>query len=270
MREGIADEAAADTERRRRGAYIFRTSVAAGAPHTTTARRHANGSTQETHNMPDEPLPYDPDEEDDEDEGFDDDEDEGEEDDEGGPTGEAVFVTTAIPVRIRVEPITDDRVPDGSAIAAYLDDRMIARCAMPRESIDRLLELDLFSEPLPLALLAYEEAPGLQCRLFALVPVSAIADADTADEPWKGSVPSFEDAMASSGDDDDDEEGDDDEEDETEVAPILLGNIVRFAGDRKHPEDLTAEAVDVLQKVVGGGALSDASAKAIDDLLGSL
>ena len=74
-------------------------------------------------------------------------------------------------------------------------------------------------------------------------------------------MPSFEEAI---GDDDDGEPG------ETEVAPILLGNIVRFAGDRKHPEDLTAEAVDILQKVVTGGPLTDANSKAIDDLLGSL
>jgi hypothetical protein len=200
-----------------------------------------------------------------------DDDDEDQDDDESeeeGPSGEAVFVTTATPVQIRVAPIADERVPDGSALAAYLGERMIARCAMPREAVERLMELDLFAQPLPLALLAYEEEPGLQCRLFALVPTTALADSDSDDEPWKGSVPSYEDALAAS------EEGDDDEDGEgageTEVAPILLGNIVRFAGDRKHPEDLTAEAVDILQKVIAGGPLADANAKAIDDLLGSL
>ena len=195
----------------------------------------------------------------------DDSDDEDDDDDEEGPSGEAVFVTTATPVQIRVAPIDDERVPDGSALAAYLGERMIARCAMPREAVDRLMELDLFSRPLPLALLAYEEEPGLQCRLFALVPTTALADSDSDDEPWKGSVPSYEDALAAS----EDEDGEDGEG-ETEVAPILLGNIVRFAGDRKHPEDLTAEAVDILQKVIAGGPLADANAKAIDDLLGSL
>jgi hypothetical protein len=193
------------------------------------------------------------------------------EDGEESPSGEAVFVTTATPVQIRVAPLADERVPDGSALAAYLGERMIARCAMPREAVDRLMELDLFARPLPLALLAYEEEPGLQCRLFALVPTTALADSDSDDEPWKGSVPSYEDSLAAGGgggDDDDDDAGDGGEE--TEVAPILLGNIVRFAGDRKHPEDLTAEAVDILQKVIAGGPLSDANSKAIDDLLGSL
>lgn len=195
--------------------------------------------------------------------------DEGDEEDgDETPSGEAVFVTTATPVRIRVAPLADERVPDGSALAAYLGDRMIARCAMPREAVERLMELDLFSQPLPLALLAYEEEPGLQCRLFALVPTTALADSDSDDEPWKGSVPSYEDSLAASGDDEDDDE--DDDSGETEVAPILLGNIVRFADDRKHPEDLTAEAVDILQKVIAGGPLADANSKAIDDLLGSL
>lgn len=210
---------------------------------------------------PDARLGDDASDEDDEDEEDDDTDD----DEEEGPSGEAVFVTTATPVQIRVAPLDDERVPDGSALAAYLGERMIARCAMPREAVDRLMELDLFSRPLPLALLAYEEEPGLQCRLFALVPTTALADSDSDDEPWKGSVPSYEDALAAS-EDEDGEEG----EGETEVAPILLGNIVRFAGDRKHPEDLTAEAVDILQKVIAGGPLADANAKAIDDLLGSL
>jgi DNA-binding GntR family transcriptional regulator len=51
---------------------------------------------------------------------------------------------------------------------------------------------------------------------------------------------------------------------------ILLGHIVRFAGDRKHPDDLAAEAVDILQKILTGGPLADASRKAIDDLLAVL
>ena len=51
---------------------------------------------------------------------------------------------------------------------------------------------------------------------------------------------------------------------------ILLGHIVRFAADRKHPDDLAAEAVDVLHKILTGGTLSDANSKAIDDLLDNL
>ncbi|HEU4631466.1 MAG TPA: hypothetical protein VFS08_17060 [Gemmatimonadaceae bacterium] len=197
-----------------------------------------------------------------------------------------VFVSTAVPVQISVVPLDDERAPEGSALGSYIGERLVARCAMPREAIDHLLELDLFSEPVPLALLAVEEDPGLQCRLFALVPAERITDAEHDAEPWRASVPSFEDTLADDEDEDDDdvalaaggapgEEGDEDEDDEEDddestVASILLGHIVRFDRDRKFAGDLTAEAVDVLQKIVLGGTLQDANARAVDDLLDSL
>jgi hypothetical protein len=51
---------------------------------------------------------------------------------------------------------------------------------------------------------------------------------------------------------------------------VLLGHIVRFDSDRKHTDDLAAEAVDILQKIIVGGPLDEADSKAIDDLLDSL
>jgi len=208
------------------------------------------------------------------------DEDDGDEDDGLGiPDGaqKMVFVSTAVPVRVSVAPLDDERAPEGSALGTYIGERLVARCAMPREAVERLLELDLFGEPVPLALLAVEEEPGLQCRLFALVPADRVADSDADDEPWRASVPSFEDSLEDDDEDDDAElagAGPDDEEDEEDddstVASILLGHIVRFDRDRKFADDLTAEAVDVLQKIVVGGPLLDANAKAIDDLLDSL
>ena len=179
------------------------------------------------------------------------------EESEGEPRP-AVFVTTAQPVDVRVDRLTDERAPEGTALGAFIGDRLIARSAMDAESIDRLLSLGLFDDPVPLGLFAYEEEPGLQCRLFALVRSDALREAADADEPWKASVPSFEERQ---------------EEGEGEGPPmetILLGHIVRFAGDRKHPDDLAAEAVDILQKILTGGPLADASRKAIDDLLDSL
>lgn len=184
----------------------------------------------------------------------------------------AVFVTTREPVAVSIAQLDDPRAPDSSALAAYIDGRMVARSAMPPEAISRLVELRLFDEPVPLGLFAYEEAPGLQCRLFALVPRSLLeADVHNA-EPWKESVPSYEAALGAADDDDDDdddEEGEDEEE--TPFETILLGHIVRFAKDRRHPEDLAAEAVDILQRIIHGAeSLEDADRKAIDDLLGSL
>ncbi len=191
-------------------------------------------------------------------------------DPEGRP---AVFVTTREPVPLVVTHLEDPRAPESSALAAYIDGRLVARSAMPAEAIERLIDLHLFDGPVSLGLFAYEEAPGLQCRLFALVPRSALEANAHASEPWKESVPSFEASMAEADDDDDDDDEEDDDDDE-EPAPfetILLGHIVRFDKDRRHRDDLAAEAVDILQRIIHGAeSLEDADRKAIDDLLGSL
>lgn len=183
----------------------------------------------------------------------------------------AVFVTTREAVPLVVNRLDDPRAPESSALAAYIDNRLVARSAMPAEAIQRLLDLRLFETPVSLGLFAYEESPGLQCRLFALVPRGTLESEAHAAEPWKESVPSYEDARDSADDSDDDD--DDMSLDEDETAPfetILLGHIVRFEKDRKHPDDLAAEAVDILQRVINGAPLEDADRKAIDDLLGSL
>ncbi len=193
--------------------------------------------------------------------------------DDDTPERSPVFVSTAIPIPIGVGAIDDERAPGGSVLGTYIGDRLVARCAMPREAIDQLLALKLFDEPVPLALLAVEDEPGVQARLFALVPASRLMDLseDGEDEPWRASIPSFEDSVAGldDDDDDDDDESDDDEED-AKIASILLGHIVRFDRDRMHAGDLAAEAVDILQKIVTGGVLHDADSKAVDDLLDSL
>jgi len=187
----------------------------------------------------------------------------------------AVFVATRKPVTLTVTQLDDPRAPESSALAAYIGGRLVARSAMPPEAIARLVELHLFDEPVRLGLFAYVEAPGLQCRLFALVPRTSLeANAHNA-EPWKASVPSYEAASRDIDDDDDvddtDEEGDEDQEPEVPFETVLLGHIVRFDKDRQHGENLAAEAIDILQKVIfGADALQDADQKAIDDLLGSL
>jgi hypothetical protein len=207
-----------------------------------------------------------------------DDDDEGHGPDDGSPETDgrpAVFVTTREPVAIRVSHLEDPRAPDASALAAYIGERLVARSAMTAEAIERLLELHLFDDPVPLGLFAYEAAPGLQCRLFALVPSSALEAAAHADEPWKASVPSYEAARAAAEAEEDTVDHDDDDDDDdiptVRFETILLGHIVRFARDRKHPDDLAAEAVDILQRILHGrDSLQDADRKAIDDLLGSL
>ena len=185
----------------------------------------------------------------------------------------AVFVTTTTAIPISVQRMEDARAPEGVCLGAFIGERLVARCAMPDDAIQHLLQLDLFSEPVPLGLFAYEEEPGLQCRLFALVPPDKLKDSEGGDEPWKESVPSYEQSRSTDDGEPDlseilgelDEEGDRQRRD-----TVLLGHIVRFASDRKHLDDLAAEAVDILQKIIVGGPLDDADGKAIDDLLDSL
>ena len=219
---------------------------------------------------------------DDDDDGEDDGEDDDEDDDAYGVTdsigtgdvdGEekpAVFVTTREPIALAVSRLDDPRAPESSALAAYIDGRMVARSAMPPEAIERLVDLKLFEEPVALGLFAYEEAPGLQCRLFALVPRTSLDSDAHSSEPWKASVPSYE-AMRDADDDMDDDMDDDDDDEESPYETILLGHIVRFAKDRKYPDNLAEEAVDILSRIIHGAEpLEDADRKAIDDLLGSL
>ncbi len=190
-------------------------------------------------------------------------------DGEEQPASNTVLVTTALPVLIRIAPIASERVPEGACLGSFIDDRLVARCAIPADSVQRLLALDLFAAPVPLALLAVEQPPGLQCRLCAIVPAALLSDEKGQDaEPWRTSVPNYEASVAgaagASG-----ETGDDVDEDGDMVA-VLLGNIVRFTVDRKHPDDLAREAADVLQKIVTGGRLRDADSRAVDDLLDSI
>ena len=192
-------------------------------------------------------------------------------DEAGDDERPAVFVRTNTPIPLSVQRMEDERAPEGVCLGAFIGERLVARCAMPDEAIQHLLRLDLFADPVKLGLFAYEEEPGLQCRLFALVPPDKLKDSDSADEPWKASVPSYEQSYASDdADNDPDFFGDDENGEASRLETVLLGHIVRFESDRKFTDDLAAEAVDILQKIIVGGPLDEADTKAIDDLLDSL
>jgi hypothetical protein len=50
------------------------------------------------------------------------------------------------------------------------------------------------------------------------------------------------------------------------AVPVYLGNIVRLSRDRKHPEDLAAEASDILMTVLTG-TVSEVVDRVLEDLL---
>jgi hypothetical protein len=57
------------------------------------------------------------------------------------------------------------------------------------------------------------------------------------------------------------------EAEDPEVAPVPLGNIVRYQRDRVHPESLPLETADILKKIVEGEA-AEVVDRALADLLG--
>ena len=177
------------------------------------------------------------------------------------PDAAVAFVATQDPVSVRVAEIADSRIPEGMiCMGTFLksDKKPIARSAVPHDMLSDLKAHDAFADPIRLALAAVEEEPGLQCRLFALLPAEYFQEpkSEEPEEPWAASVPRFEDHERQ-------------EIPENAVVPLLLGHIVRFKRDRKHPDDLAMEAGDVLQSILSKeSATTEVVDKLLEDLLG--
>lgn len=176
------------------------------------------------------------------------------------PEAPLALVLTDGPVSIQVRPMEDERTPEGLVcLGTWFEGRLIGRCVVPPEVAAFLKDQALLDAPVPLALAAREEPPGLQCRLFAVIdlPREAGEEGDEA-EPWADSVPSssYEQVIRAG-----EAEGD------ARQAAVLLGHIVRFAKDRKHPGDLPMEAADVLATLVAGRA-TEVVDRVLEDLLG--
>ena len=171
------------------------------------------------------------------------------------PERPVAFVSTQQSVPLQVDQVPDDRTPDGMiCMGTFFQERLIARSIVPPEALGELEAQGIFASPVRLGLAAVEQDPGLQCRLFALLPASQFEE-EESEEPWAASVPRFEDVL----------QGADEEQDA--IVPLLLGHIVRFRKDRKHPDDLAAEAADVLRAVLSEDRpLTDVVDKILEDL----
>lgn len=175
----------------------------------------------------------------------------------------AAIAATEHPVQITVGLIEDDRVPDGMVcMGCYRNGRLVARSVLPPEAWGQIDEYGVFDDPVQIVLVARAAPPGLQCQLYAMVPLPD-EDDEEGDEPWSASVPGS--SYEASVDEEDDDETED--SDEPAVAPIPLGNIVRYERDRVHPESLPLEAVDVLRRVIDGET-AEVVDRALADLLG--
>jgi hypothetical protein len=181
------------------------------------------------------------------------------------PSGEnpvptpAAIAATEEPVQLEVALVEDERVPeDMVCMGTFRNGRMVARAVLTPEAWEQIEEHGFFDEPLQVVLVARLAPPGLQCQLFAMVPLTH-EDREEGVEPWAVSVPSsaYEATV----------ESESDEEDDPQVAPIPLGNIVRFERDRVHPDSLPLETADILKKIIEGGT-SEVVDRALSDLLG--
>src|ERR687889_197883 len=184
-------------------------------------------------------------------------------DDSGSADNDAVPVRAAIaataePVQLEVSLIEDERVPaEMVCVGTYRNGRLVARSVMSPEAWEQIQAHGFFDEPLQVVLVARVAPPGLQCQLFAMVPLPE--EAEEPDEPWAASVPSssYEASVSA----------DTQEQEDPEVAPVPLGNIVRYQRDRVPPESLPLETADILKKIIEGEA-AEVVDRALADLLG--
>lgn len=183
--------------------------------------------------------------------------------DTGGPKSGSVLAATDQPVPIEVREIPDDRIPEGMrCLGTFLDGVLVARCAVPPGAADYFDRFHVFAEPRQLVLAAREEDPGLRCELYAIVPMPSTpleTEDDEPAEPWAESVPSSDYERAVS-------ESELEEDDAPTMAAVLLGQIVRFGRDRKHPGSLPLETVDILARIVSGRVVEVVD-KVLEDLL---
>jgi hypothetical protein len=181
----------------------------------------------------------------------------------GGAPTPAAIAATENPVQLTVGLVEDQRIPDGMVcMGSYRNGRLVARSVMPPEAWAQIDEYGIFDQPVQVVLVARAAPPGVQCQLYAMVPLPE--EEDEPEEPWAASVPgsSYEASVEES-----EEEEDEEEEDEPRVAPIPLGHVVRYERDRLHPDSLPLEAVDLLRKIIDGKA-SEVVDRALADLLG--
>lgn len=182
-----------------------------------------------------------------------------------------VVVPHPTPIALEARSIRHSAVPEGAVgLGYYYDDRLIARSVVASTALDTIQSL--LSTPVSVALAAREDDDGnIDGRICLVLPVEPDAgegesDAEDASEPWKSSIPSpppeVESGYGQGGSGDDEDGG-------PQFALLPIGNVVRTADDRHHPEDVAHDAREMLDNLLTAGG-RDAVQKAIDDLLNSI
>jgi hypothetical protein len=132
------------------------------------------------------------------------------------------------------------------------------------EAIEGLLET-----PVSVALAATEDEEGnIDARICLVLPVDPedakprSEDDEEPSEPWRASVPEPPQIGGGSWDEPA-------EDAQPKLALLPIGNAVRGARDRHHPDDVAGDVREMLDNLLTGRG-RDAVTKAIDDLLNSL
>jgi hypothetical protein len=178
-----------------------------------------------------------------------------------------VVVTHPDPVQLEARPMDNMTTPDGSiALGYYHQGNILARGVVSDEALDAIN--GLLEAPVSVALAATEDEQGnIEARICLVLPVDpeeskppqGEEEEDTS-EPWRASVPRPPDISGSW-----DEKP---EDPQPKLALLPIGNAVRGARDRHHP-DVAGDVREMLDNLLSGRG-RDAVSKAIDDLLNSL
>jgi hypothetical protein len=170
-----------------------------------------------------------------------------------------VVVTHPHPVVLEARPMDGIDTPNDSiALGYYHEGNVLARGVVATEAVDAIH--GLLRDPVSVALAATEDEDGnIEARVCLVLPVEPDEEQDGSsgpDEPWRASVPSPPAELGG------------DYEDRPRLALLPIGNAVRGARQRNHP-DVAEDAREMLLNLLAGRG-QDAVSRAIDDLLNSL
>ncbi len=182
-----------------------------------------------------------------------------------------VVIPHPTPIALEARSIQHNAVPEGAVgLGYYYDDRLIARSVVAATALETIRSL--LASPVSVALAAREDPRGnIDGRICLVLPVEEDAGEGEEDgletEPWKSSIPALPPELESGyGGAEAGGEGD---EAGPRFALLPIGNVIRTADDRKHPDDVAHDAKEMLDTLLLGGG-RDAVQKAIDDLLNSI
>jgi hypothetical protein len=179
-----------------------------------------------------------------------------------------VVVPHPKPIALEARSLRHTAIPEGAVgLGYYYDGHLIARSVVAAGALETIKSL--LSVPVSVALAAREDEDGnIDGRICLVLPVDEDQDGEggeTESEPWRASVPTppTEVDGAPPGAAGQGSGG------EPQFALLPIGNVVRPAADRHHPDDVAHDAKEMLDNLLNGGG-HDAVQRAIEDLLRSI